>query len=72
MTPSTGNGQLYSEGLGQTQTGALWLQDAWKIVPNVKLTLGGRLEDLAGHRRLQSEYDDFKLWRDHLNSIAVA
>ena len=43
-TSSTGTGQLYSEGLGETRTGALWLQDAWKIVPNLKLTLGGRLE----------------------------
>jgi iron complex outermembrane receptor protein len=43
-TPSTGTGQLYSEGLGETRTGALWVQDAWKIVPNLKLTLGGRLE----------------------------
>ena len=31
-------------GVGETRTGALWLQDAWKIVPNLKLTLGGRLE----------------------------
>jgi len=43
-TPSTGTGQLYSEGLGETRTGALWVQDAWKIVPELKLTLGGRLE----------------------------
>jgi iron complex outermembrane receptor protein len=43
-TTSTGTGQLYSEGLGETRTGALWLQDAWKIVPELKLTLGGRLE----------------------------
>ena len=43
-TPSTGTGQLYSSGLGETRTGALWVQDAWKIVPNLKLTLGGRLE----------------------------
>jgi iron complex outermembrane receptor protein len=43
-TPSTGTGQLYSDGIGETRTGALWLQDAWKIVPNLKLTLGGRLE----------------------------
>jgi iron complex outermembrane receptor protein len=41
---STGTGQLYSEGIGETRTGALWLQDAWKIVPELKLTLGGRLE----------------------------
>ena len=43
-TPSTGTGQLYSEGLGETRTGALWVQDAWKIIPDLKLTLGGRLE----------------------------
>ncbi|HVX79599.1 MAG TPA: TonB-dependent receptor plug domain-containing protein, partial [Bradyrhizobium sp.] len=43
-TPSTGTGQLYSDGEGETRTGALWVQDAWKIVPNLKLTLGGRLE----------------------------
>ena len=43
-TPSTGTGQLYSDGIGETRTGALWLQDAWKIVPELKLTLGGRLE----------------------------
>ena len=42
--PSTGTGQLYSTGVGETRTGALWLQDAWKIVPNLKLTVGGRLE----------------------------
>ena len=44
-TPSTGTGQLYSTGVGETRTEALWVQDAWKIVPNLKLTLGGRLED---------------------------
>jgi iron complex outermembrane receptor protein len=43
-TPSTGTGQLYSDGEGETRTGALWAQDAWKIEPNLKLTLGGRLE----------------------------
>jgi iron complex outermembrane receptor protein len=44
-TNSTGTGQLYSDGEGETRTGALWLQDAWKIQPNLKLTLGGRLEN---------------------------
>jgi iron complex outermembrane recepter protein len=44
QTSSTGTGQLYSNGVGETHTGALWLQDAWKILPNLKLTLGGRLE----------------------------
>jgi len=43
-TPLTGTGQLYSTGVGETNTGALWVQDAWKIVPGLKLTLGGRFE----------------------------
>jgi iron complex outermembrane receptor protein len=43
-TPSTGTGLLYSNGIGETRTGAVWVQDAWKIVPNLKLTVGGRLE----------------------------
>jgi iron complex outermembrane receptor protein len=43
-TTSTGTGQLYSNGEGETRTAALWLQDAWTIQPNLKLTLGGRLE----------------------------
>lgn len=43
-TPSTGTGQIFSDGIGETRTEALWLQDAWKIFPNLKLTLGGRLE----------------------------
>ena len=43
-TSSTGTGNLYSDGEGETWTKALWVQDAWKIVPNLKLTLGGRLE----------------------------
>jgi iron complex outermembrane receptor protein len=43
-TSSTGTGHFYSDGRGETRTGALWVQDAWKIVPNLKLTLGGRLE----------------------------
>jgi iron complex outermembrane recepter protein len=43
-TSNTGTGQLYSTGVGETNTGALWVQDAWKIIPTLKLTLGGRLE----------------------------
>jgi len=43
--PSTGNGQLFTTGVGETRTDALWLQDAWRITPNWKLTLGGRLEN---------------------------
>jgi iron complex outermembrane receptor protein len=40
---STGNG-IYSDGAGETRTGALWAQDAWRFAPGWKLTLGGRLE----------------------------
>ena len=36
--------QIYSEGVGETRTGALWAQDAWRFAPMWKLTLGGRLE----------------------------
>ena len=43
-TSSTGTGALYSTGVGETNTGAFWVQDAWKIQPNLKLILGGRLE----------------------------
>jgi iron complex outermembrane recepter protein len=43
-TSSTGTGQLFTNSIGETRTGALWVQDAWKIAPTVKLTLGGRLE----------------------------
>ncbi|KWV57297.1 TonB-dependent receptor [Bradyrhizobium macuxiense] len=43
-TSSTGTGALYSTGVGETRTGALWVQDAWKLAPALKLTLGGRLE----------------------------
>ncbi len=43
-TSSTGTGQLYSEGLGETRTGGLWAQDAWRISRDLKVTLGGRLE----------------------------
>jgi iron complex outermembrane receptor protein len=43
-TPATGNGQLFSDGVGETRTGALWVQDAWKITSQLKLTLGAREE----------------------------
>ncbi len=43
-TSATGSGQLYSYGVGETRTGALWAQDVWRIIPTVKLTFGGRLE----------------------------
>ena len=43
------SGHSYSgvatEGDGKTRTGALWAQDAWRIVPSLKLTVGGRYEN---------------------------
>ena len=44
------------DGVGETRTGALWVQDAWKIHSNLKLTLGGRLEDLASAGRFQRQH----------------
>jgi iron complex outermembrane receptor protein len=41
---SSSTGQIYSDGVGETRTGALWAQDAWKIFHDLKLTVGGRLE----------------------------
>ncbi len=43
QTVSMPNG-VYTDGRGNTQTSALWLQDVWKIVPDVKATIGGRYE----------------------------
>ena len=54
-TPGTGTGQIYSDNEGETHTSALWVQDAWKIVPNLKLTLGGRLE-LGGDQWAQPQH----------------
>jgi iron complex outermembrane receptor protein len=36
---------VFSNGRGETQTLALWAQDAWTFAPGLKLTLGGRFED---------------------------
>lgn len=41
---SGGNGVLYSDSQGKTQTEALYLQDAWRFAPGLTLTLGGRYE----------------------------
>lgn len=35
---------MYTDSLGTTMTEALWAQDAWKFLPEFKLTFGGRLE----------------------------
>ncbi|WP_404712698.1 TonB-dependent receptor [Sphingomonas sp. MMS24-J13] len=39
-----GEGTLNLQSKGKTRTAALWAQDAWKIVPALTLTLGGRYE----------------------------
>ena len=39
-----GQGALNLRSRGKTRTAALWAQDAWKIVPAVTLTVGGRYE----------------------------
>jgi iron complex outermembrane receptor protein len=33
-----------TEGDGKTRTRALWVQDSWRILPRLKLTVGGRYE----------------------------
>ena len=47
-TPDWTSGQTFSslasEGNGNTETKALWLQDAWSPVPDLKATVGGRYE----------------------------
>lgn len=41
---SGSEGTLNLRSKGKTRTAALWAQDAWKIVPDLTLTLGGRYE----------------------------
>ena len=41
---SGGEGSLYSNSLGRTETSALWLQDVWRLTPSLTATLGGRYE----------------------------
>ena len=43
-SPDYGNGLTSTYGAGKTETWALWLQDAWKVTSNVKVTLGLRGE----------------------------
>lgn len=54
-------GQLYSTSRGETETQALWLQDAWRFAPMWKLTLGGRAENW-------SAFDGFNLQTTTNNS----
>jgi iron complex outermembrane receptor protein len=39
-----GNGALFSDSRGKTQTEALWAQDVWKLAPTLFATIGGRYE----------------------------
>ena len=39
-----GQGALNLQSEGKTRTAAFWVQDAWKLLPAVTLTLGGRYE----------------------------
>jgi len=41
---SGGDGALYGNSLGRTETSAVWLQDAWRVTPSLTATLGGRFE----------------------------
>ena len=34
---------------GKTSTDAFWVQDAWKFMPNLKATVGGRFESWSAH-----------------------
>ena len=47
--PDNGNGTLFSDGQGKTETYALWLQEAWKFAPGFKLTVGGRFEQWSAN-----------------------
>ena len=40
---------VFTEGDGKTETKALWAQDQWYITPDLKLTVGGRLEGWRGY-----------------------
>ena len=55
-----GNGTLYTDGKGTTETFGFWAQDLWKFAPGLKLTLGGRLDSW-------NAYDGFNL----AGSVAV-
>jgi iron complex outermembrane receptor protein len=41
-------GTVASEGDGKTRTRAIWAQDAWKVAPTLRLTVGGRYEQWRG------------------------
>lgn len=39
-----GKGALFSDSRGKTRTEALWVQDVWRIAPDIMATIGGRYE----------------------------
>lgn len=39
-----GDGPLNLQSRGKTRTAAVWAQDAWKLLPHITLTVGGRYE----------------------------
>ncbi len=41
---TSGEGALQSSNSGRTRTDALWIQDAWTVLPDMKATIGGRYE----------------------------
>ncbi|HEX7853007.1 MAG TPA: TonB-dependent receptor [Sphingobium sp.] len=41
---SNAQGAVTAISRGKTQTAAIWAQDAWRVLPDVTLTLGGRFE----------------------------
>lgn len=43
-SPDNGNNTVSTYGRGNTETWALWLQEAWSFAPGWKLTVGGRGE----------------------------
>jgi iron complex outermembrane receptor protein len=44
-TTGASHSSVASEGDGNTRTLAVWAQDSWRILPTLKLTVGGRYED---------------------------
>jgi iron complex outermembrane recepter protein len=40
---------VFTQGDGKTATKALWAQDQWYVTPDLKLTVGGRLENWRGY-----------------------
>jgi iron complex outermembrane receptor protein len=48
-SPDYGTGLTSTYGAGKTETWALWLQDAWKVTSDVKVTLGLRGEQWTAY-----------------------